>query len=217
MGRRAKLTKEEVNQKTIHTAKEHFARNGFYGARIEAIANDAELNKRMIYEFSHKKEGLYLAVLSDVSRGVWAKVEKALPEHLEVASLRELCAIVFEVILDSEAFLRLLMWERMMETINGARILEAANAIFERLEGIFQKSLGHRYRNLEKYKMLCSSVALFVHTTALMLTLHREAHPESFNDAVSQFHLQAALAHIDALEKAAIAEMDKELSVLPRV
>lgn len=52
----------------LETASEEFARHGFAGARIEAIAHKTRLNVRMIYYHFRSKEGLYQAVLLAIYR-----------------------------------------------------------------------------------------------------------------------------------------------------
>lgn len=52
----------------MEAASEEFARHGFAGARIEAIAERTRLNVRMIYYHFRSKEGLYAAVLEAIYR-----------------------------------------------------------------------------------------------------------------------------------------------------
>ena len=47
-------------------ARSEFARHGFAGARIERIAEVADVNKQLIFHYFHSKEGLYSAAISAV-------------------------------------------------------------------------------------------------------------------------------------------------------
>ena len=54
----------------LAAAREAFARHGRDGARIDAIAEAAGINKRMIYYYFTDKEGLFLATLEALYRGI---------------------------------------------------------------------------------------------------------------------------------------------------
>lgn len=55
-------------ERLLEAAAEEFARHGFAGARIDAIAGRTRLNVRMIYYHFRSKEGLYLEVLEAIYR-----------------------------------------------------------------------------------------------------------------------------------------------------
>ncbi|MCD2498486.1 TetR/AcrR family transcriptional regulator [Microbacterium nymphoidis] len=59
----------ETRRKLLTSATEHFARSGFAGARVDAIARDAGVNKERIYQYFGDKAGLFAAVLdAEVNR-----------------------------------------------------------------------------------------------------------------------------------------------------
>ena len=116
----------------LQSATHHFAAHGFYNARIEAIADDAQLNKRMVYEYCKTKEALYMNVLSKVSRDTLAAF-KARFSTLHPNDLRENIRDIIDFFLTQEAFVRLWVWEKMDGTIHGPRILEAASEIYAKL------------------------------------------------------------------------------------
>lgn len=57
---------EQAKSDLLVSAVREFAVNGFANAGIEAIAEGAGLNKRMIYHYFGSKEGLYIAALEKV-------------------------------------------------------------------------------------------------------------------------------------------------------
>ena len=120
-------------ERILKAASEHFAMHGFYGARVDNIAEEAKLNKRMVYEYNHTKEGLYLAVLSRVSRDVIALFDEQLPQVETVDDIKIMLSKTFSLFAESPNFVRLWAWEEMDETIHGPRILETAAEIFNRL------------------------------------------------------------------------------------
>ena len=54
---------EATQTRILRAAEELFVRHGFDGTRIDAIAEAARSNKRMIYVYFGNKEQLYLEVL----------------------------------------------------------------------------------------------------------------------------------------------------------
>ncbi len=60
--------KRDSRELILEAAGDEFARHGFAGARIDAIARRTKLNVRMIYYHFQSKEGLYQAVLEAIYR-----------------------------------------------------------------------------------------------------------------------------------------------------
>src|SRR4051794_656269 len=61
----------------LAAAKAEFARKGLAGARVDAIAARAKVNKRMIYHYFASKDRLFLAVLEAAYEDIRAR-ERAL-------------------------------------------------------------------------------------------------------------------------------------------
>ena len=68
MTARRERNSERSRQDILQAAERQFAEKGFYGARVDEIAADAAINKRMIYEYFGSKELLYKQVLFQVYR-----------------------------------------------------------------------------------------------------------------------------------------------------
>jgi len=58
----------------VTAARREFARRGFDGARVDAIARQAGVNKQLLFYYYHSKRGLFHAVLGQVA----AELEQAL-------------------------------------------------------------------------------------------------------------------------------------------
>ena len=63
VGRAATRDPERTRAAILAAATAEFTANGLTGARVDAIAARARVNKRMIYHYFGDKDGLYLAVL----------------------------------------------------------------------------------------------------------------------------------------------------------
>ena len=95
-GRRARdsaLTKESI----LRAATFEFCRNGLGGARVEAIAQRAKANMRLLYAYFGDKNGLYVAVLEHVYSEIRAAEQALNLDGLEpVAAMRGLINFTFD-------------------------------------------------------------------------------------------------------------------------
>ena len=66
----------------LKAAVREFAREGVAGARTDAIARAAGVNKALLYYYFKDKEALYQAVLDEVFTGVRAAINHALSQNL---------------------------------------------------------------------------------------------------------------------------------------
>jgi len=73
---------EESRAAILKAAVREFAEEGVAGARTEAIARSAGVNKALLYYYFKDKEALYGAVLDQVFGGVRAAIHDALSQEL---------------------------------------------------------------------------------------------------------------------------------------
>ena len=57
---------DATRMRILQAAEKIFSAKGLYGARVDEIAEQADVNKRMIYAYFGSKELLYIAVLEEV-------------------------------------------------------------------------------------------------------------------------------------------------------
>ncbi len=74
--------KEQTRARILHAALHEFAAEGVEGARTDAIARAAGVNKALLYYYFHNKEALYGAALDQVFSGLAAAVGEALDRDL---------------------------------------------------------------------------------------------------------------------------------------
>lgn len=113
---------EATRARILQAAKDEFAGRGLGGARVDAIAERADTNKRMIYHYFGGKDALFRAVLEFVYLDIRA-AERALPlESLDPEqALRALVRFTWTYHLENPAFLTLVN----SENLQGARNLRA--------------------------------------------------------------------------------------------
>lgn len=165
------MNKETREQKILATAREQFSLYGYYGARMDTIASESKINKRIVYEFCHTKEDLYMMVLSDVSIRAHHAVDEWF-STLKSDSPDVLYASLIEVIDHQPSFVRLWSWERLATTIHGPRILEAGSSFFERLRKVIREMHPHiTDEQFEATEALCHGYIL---TSAMYLKCEPE-------------------------------------------
>src|SRR5437763_16452613 len=73
---------EESRAAILEAATREFAQEGIAGARTDAIARAARVNKALLYYYFKDKETLYGAVLDQVFGGLTPSIEEALSSDL---------------------------------------------------------------------------------------------------------------------------------------
>ncbi|MCX5515854.1 TetR/AcrR family transcriptional regulator [Kaistia algarum] len=117
----------------LEAATREFAEHGLGGARIDAIATRAGINKRMLYHYYGDKNALYLAVLEAAyARIRAAEAELKLDAMTPEASLLRLAHFTFDYYLANPEFLSLLATENLHKArhISGSERLRSMHALF---------------------------------------------------------------------------------------
>lgn len=149
-GVRKKYDAEKTRANILSIATHEFARNGYNGARIDAIAARTSTTKRMIYYYFGGKEQLYIAVLEDQyarirDREAALGLEALGPEQ----AIRRLAEFTFDYDHANPEFVRLVAVENIhhakhlrksavIRSVN-AKIIDTIDAILKRgrREGLF--------------------------------------------------------------------------------
>jgi len=114
---------ERSRERILSAALKEFAAKGFAGARVDAIARRANINKRMLYHYFGDKEELFKAVLRRKisQRQAWAETLSGDPE--------ETLPFWFEAACKDVDWVRLFQWEALQG--NWQKVIDEK----ERLEG----------------------------------------------------------------------------------
>ena len=105
---------ERTRAAILEAATREFAENGMGGARVDAIAERAGTNKRMLYHYFGDKEQLYLKVLEEAYVGI-RTAERALHigDHSPEEGIGELALFTWRYFLQHPEFLSLLGTENL--------------------------------------------------------------------------------------------------------
>ena len=114
--RAASLTRdpERTRAAILRAATAEITAKGLTGARVDAIAARAGVNKRMLYHYFGDKQGLYLAVLEHTYAAIRAaEIGLNLTELDAAAGMRRLVLFTWQYFIDHPEFLSLLATENM--------------------------------------------------------------------------------------------------------
>jgi TetR/AcrR family transcriptional regulator len=124
-------------------ALDEFAARGFSGGRVDRIAENAQVNKRMIYHHYGSKDGLYLAVLEYAYERARSSEQKL---HLDKLAPREAMARLVEFTFDSfvkdRSFIKLLNDENLHRAVHlkrSQRIAEMHSPLLDNMRGILAR------------------------------------------------------------------------------
>jgi TetR/AcrR family transcriptional regulator len=96
-----------TRQRILRAARREFVAHGFAGARVDAIARAAAVNKRMLYHYFGNKESLYRAILRE---GIATNLDLVAAAPIDTP---ELLPFLFARALKRVDGIRLLQWEAL--------------------------------------------------------------------------------------------------------
>jgi TetR/AcrR family transcriptional regulator len=116
IGSSATRNPERTRERILAAALKEFAAKGFAGARVDAIARRANINKRMLYHYFSDKEGLFKSVLRRKisEQQAWADASSGEPT--------ETLPFWFEAACKDVNWVRMLEWEALQNA--GQKVID---------------------------------------------------------------------------------------------
>src|ERR1700676_3518908 len=153
----------------LRAAAEEFAEHGIAGARTEAIAREAGVNKALLYYYFKDKETLYGAVLDDAFSGLKATVFRVLDSKLPAREkIMAYAGAYFDFIASNQMYPRLMQRE-MMRARDGQSphidkvIKTYFQPIFARVGEVMRKGIADgEFRPVNPAHFVPSMVAMIV-------------------------------------------------------
>ena len=180
---------ELTREKLLEVAEEQFAERGFFGARVDEIAEAANINKRMLYAHFGSKEGLYIAALMKTYERLAEYEKQFIIDGIDpVSSIRNIVLTSFRFLSQNPNFVRMLLWENL----NSARAvprddlakLKAPSLEYMReqirrgkAQGIFRPD-ADEFHTVFSLMNLCFSYFSNIHTMSAMLSRDMTADDE---------------------------------------
>jgi AcrR family transcriptional regulator len=142
---------DRSRQKILAAASVEFARHGLSGARVERIAEQSGLNKRLIYYYFDSKDDLFTAVLDEAYADIRAAESRLKLETLDpIDAIRCLLSFTWSYYLENPQFLGLLTSENLVQgrhvnssaqaKTTNSNLIETLGAVLEngRAKGVFR-------------------------------------------------------------------------------
>lgn len=127
----------------LNAARDEFAKYGLAGARVDRIAERADINKRLIYYYFKSKDDLFLAVLENTYANIRAAEQKLhLDEMDPVEAVRQLVSFTWHYYLDHPEFISLLNSENQENAAHlkkSARIQEMNSPLVQMLDIVLER------------------------------------------------------------------------------
>src|SRR5690606_33107187 len=134
---------DRSQQIILEAALSEFARHGLAGARMDRIAERAEVNKRLIYYYFKSKDELFLAVLEDAyTRIRTAEQQLRLNDMPPAQAIRRLTEFTWDYYIANPEFLTLLNSENLHEgrhVARSGRVREMNSPLVETLGEILER------------------------------------------------------------------------------
>ena len=167
MGSRGKP--EESRAAILHAAAHEFAVHGVAGARTDAIAREARVNKALLYYYFKDKETLYGAVLDDAFSGLKHAVFQVLDSELPPREkIMAYAGAYFDFIASNQLYPRLMQREMMRAREGQSPHIEKViktyiQPIFVRVSEVLRQGIaeGH-FRPVNPAHFVQSIVAMIV-------------------------------------------------------
>ncbi|WP_274423344.1 TetR/AcrR family transcriptional regulator [Chelativorans sp. YIM 93263] len=167
-GSRANRTRDPVRTRAaiLAAGRAEFAERGLEGARIDAIANRASINKRMLYHYFGGKDALYCAVLAEAYREI-REGERALQldQYEPVEAVERLVRFTFRHFLECPWFIALLTNENLLKA-RYLRTLPEMHGLHSPLVGQLRKLI-HRGGEAGVFRPGVDPVQLYISIAAL--------------------------------------------------
>ncbi|WP_035725400.1 TetR/AcrR family transcriptional regulator [Fodinicurvata fenggangensis] len=174
----------ETRRALLDASIAEFAENGLAGARVDAIAKRAGVNKQLVYHYYGSKDDLFTASLEEVYRHIRTQ-ERELELHaLEpVAAMERLVGFSFDYLADHPEFITLLNDENRMRSAHlkdsrelvdmHSPLVEVIATILER--GVEQGVFNDRFGPVNLYISIASlSYFYFSNNSTLSAIFNRD-------------------------------------------
>src|ERR1700687_2960616 len=160
---------EESRAAILQAASQEFAQHGIAGARTDAIAREAHVNKALLYYYFKDKETLYGAVLDNAFSGMKAKVFQVLNSDLPPREkIMAYVGAYFDFIASNQIYPKLMQREMMRaregNSVHIDRLVKTYfQPIYRRVGELLHKGIAEgEFRQVDPVHFVPSMVAMIV-------------------------------------------------------
>src|SRR5271169_1405601 len=197
---------EESRAAILEAAAKEFSENGIAGARTDAIAREARVNKALLYYYFKDKETLYGAVLDDAFSGMRSKVFQVLDSDLPPRE--KIMAYVggyFDFIASNQIYPKLMQREMMRAKEGHSQHIDRLvktyfQPIYKRLRELLHQGIADgEFRPVDPVHFIPSMLAMIVFYFSSAPVMRRIVH---FNPLTPQRIAERRAAVLDFISAA---------------
>ena len=147
--REARKEKTSAKERILNAARQEFADSGFGGARVERIAEKAEINKAMIFYYFQSKENLYREIIGLALKSLMPQVHSILlrasgPAHF----FEDLPRVYIEFFRDNPFLLKIIGHGLLQNPEDTSQLIhDLMNSAPISPQKVIQKTIHNWYRN----------------------------------------------------------------------
>ena len=196
---------EESRAAILQAAAREFSELGIAGARTDAIAREARVNKALLYYYFEDKETLYGAVLDNAFSGMKAKVFEVLDSELPPREkIMAYVGAYFDFIASNQIYPKLMQREMMRAREGHSEHIDRLvktyfQPIFKRVGALLHKGIADgEFRQVDPVHFVPSMVAMIIFYFSSAPVMERIVH---FNPLTPQRIAERRVAVLDLFQR----------------
>ena len=141
------MSKTGVYERIIHSASKVFAEKGYHGSNLREIAQDAGINKAMLFYYFKNKENLYFSILSLAFQEILERSKKIyVNQKSSFEKINEMIASFTQIYIKNKDFFLIAMNE--FESVKIMPLMKNSNYIYQ-INNIFVAIIQEGIKNRE--------------------------------------------------------------------
>lgn len=183
--------REKSRERIVDAATELFARQGFHGTSISAIAQAAEVSKGLMYNYFESKESLLDAILDKAFMEIDGPMNMLLDIKDPFGRLKAIVEATFSMVKNKEDRIH---WQFMMSIMTQHEVMKRMHVLFAKymsgymatFESIF-KEMGIANPKMESYRLAAMLDGVMLH----YLSVFGKLYPleEMKNEILDQYEI----------------------------
>jgi len=213
---------EATRRAILAAALAEFAREGLAGARMDAIAEAACVNKALLYYYFKDKEALYGAVLDEFFRPLASRIDTVTRRTGPCGErFLEYVRTHFDSVAESPYYAHIFMSELMSASRGGSPHLDRIFAVYMQpvaatIVGLLQGGINAgEFRRVDPYQFMPSAIGCIVHYF-LTAPLRQKFMPELDGNSAEAIQARRA-AVLDFIAAALFADRETGVKLAARI
>lgn len=132
--------RNETAQNILEAATEEFAQYGYYGARVNSIADRANINKERIYDYFKSKENLFVEVWNEIYN-LNIEADQKFYDLIDENNVHDMGKIILNYYMEFHEkhpnFWKIYAWENLRCGIDNEPIKDLKKPVFQYLEKMY--------------------------------------------------------------------------------